>query len=276
MTTEYLTSMKSPFRAAVLGHPISHSLSPNIHRAVIEEYGLSGSYVALDITESALPEFVAAMDETWVGLSLTMPLKVKILELIRSRDELVELTQSANTVYRTASGQLALTNTDIFGIEKALQSSGVQSVSRVLIIGSGATARSAAVAARNLGATSMYVQARNADKRESISDFMREMSVTVDSGDIDYTMMHDFDLVISTLPHGATHTDGITFGEGIHAALLDVTYNPWPSALAATWPNNKIVSGKEMLLWQASRQVELFYGVKAPMEAMRRSLDSSG
>lgn len=266
---------KTPFNAAVLGHPISHSLSPNLHRAVIEEYDLNGSYVALDITEEQLPEFVTDMDDSWVGLSLTMPLKAKILDVIHRRDELVNLTQSANSVYRVESGELALANTDVFGMEKSLRESGLQSVDRVLIIGSGATAHSAAIVARNLGATSTHVQARNASKRALLTDLIVDIGGQATSGVIDLAGVSDFDLVISTLPQGAMHTAGTTLGSDVHATLLDVSYSPWPSALATLWPNNKVVGGKEMLLWQATRQVELFYGVNAPVELMRKALETS-
>lgn len=270
-----MSEYQESFRAAVLGHPISHSLSPNLHRAVLEEYDLAGSYVAIDVTEDQLPHFVSEMDDTWVGLSLTMPLKVKILELIQSRDELVNLTKSANTVYRMESGQLSLANTDVFGIKKALQVSGVDTVERVLIIGSGATARSAVIAVRQLGATFIYVQSRNSNSRQLMVDLVEQVGGHGTSGEINYAEAGDFDLVISTLPSGVAHAEDVSFESDIRATLLDVSYSPWPTALATLWPNENIIGGKEMLLWQATRQVEMFYGVPAPVESMRRALEGT-
>ncbi len=272
MKTNRVSKGETRCRAAVLGHPVSHSLSPALHRAVFEEYDLDCSYIAIDVTEDQLAKFISHMDTSWVGLSLTMPLKVKILELIGEQNELVQLTQSANTVYRLPSGDLALDNTDVFGMENALHESGFHSATHVLIIGSGATARSAVVSARNLGAQSITVQARNTAGRRSLENLIRELGMQASSGDIDLAAAHKFDLVISTVPQGSLQSHVMSMSGKTHGTLLDVAYSPWPSFLADRWPNNHIVSGLQMLLWQATRQVELFYGVSAPVEQMRTAL----
>jgi len=275
METDYVFKGESECKAAVLGHPISHSLSPALHRVVFEEFGLRCSYSAIDVTEDQLPQFLEGLDSTWVGLSLTMPLKVKVLELVGNHDELVTLTQSANTVYRVPSGDFALTNTDVFGMQNALLESGLHMVDRVLIIGSGATARSAVIAVRNLGAQLIRVQARNSNSRQEIVDLINSVGAQSSSGDIDLSESSEFDLVVSTLPQGAIPAQGVSVGENTGAMLMDVSYSPWPSMLARSWPNDQIVSGKEMLLWQATRQVELFYGVSAPVDLMRMALEGS-
>lgn len=272
MKTNRVSEGEVRCRAAVLGHPVSHSLSPALHQAVFEEYDLDCSYSAIDVTEDQLAEFMSHMDTSWIGLSLTMPLKVKILELIGEHNELVQLTRSANTVYRLPSGDLALDNTDVFGMENALRESGCRSAAHVLIIGSGATARSAVVSARNLGAQSITVQARNADGRQLLVNLIRELGMQASSGEIDLSQAHKFDLVISTVPHGSLQSRDMSMSGKTHGTLLDVAYSPWPSELADRWPNNQIVSGLEMLLWQATRQVELFYGVSAPVGPMRKAL----
>jgi|694.fasta_scaffold41292_2 shikimate dehydrogenase len=272
MEIDLVPQRESRYRAAVLGHPISHSLSPALHCAVFKEYELDCSYSAIDVTEDQLAEFISRMDASWVGLSLTMPLKEKILELIGGHNELVRLTQSANTVYRLPTGDLALENTDIFGIENAVRESGFQLADQVLIIGSGATARSAVVAAHNLGAKTIKVQARNALGRQTLVNLISEIGLPASSGDIDLAEIHKFDLVISTVPPGSLQFGDMILAASSNATLLDVTYSPWPSALADWWPNQHIVSGMEMLLWQATRQVELFYGVSAPVGVMRTAL----
>lgn len=259
-------------KAAVLGHPIAHSLSPVLHRAALRELGLDVDYSAIDVTEDALPSFVESLDASWVGLSLTMPLKTKIIEIVPSHDDLVELTQSANTVFRLSDGEFSLTNTDVFGIEKAVRESGLDHADRVLILGSGATARSAVVAARNLGAEKITVQARNEQAINQILSLISRLGISASSGEIDTSQTEDYDLVISTLPPLVPELESAAISRETTAVLLDVTYSPWPTALARLWPTSKVISGKEMLLWQATRQCELFYGNPAPVAAMRESL----
>jgi shikimate dehydrogenase len=154
-----------------------------------------------------------------------MPLKEKILELIGGHNELVRLTQSANTVYRLPTGDLALENTDIFGIENAVRESGFQLADQVLIIGSGATARSAVVAAHNLGAKTIKVQARNALGRQTLVNLISEIGLPASSGDIDLAEIHKFDLVISTVPPGSLQFGDMILAASSNATLLDVTYS---------------------------------------------------
>jgi shikimate dehydrogenase len=260
-------------RAAVLGHPIGHSLSPALHRAGYQELGLDFDYQAIDVTEQELPEFMASLDESWVGLSLTMPLKERITEIIPSTDELVTLTNSANTVHFSTDRSMSLSNTDVYGIGRAIMETlGIEHFERILIIGSGATARSAAVAAKELGATVVDIQARNISTREQVQQVVITLGMESVSADIDLEIVGDYDLVICTLPSNSLDHDQVYIAQGIGTALLDVAYSPWPSLLATRWPNGAIVSGKEMLLWQATKQFEIFTGMPAPVSAMRSAI----
>uniref|UniRef100_UPI0037C832E5 shikimate dehydrogenase family protein n=1 Tax=Salinibacterium sp. TaxID=1915057 RepID=UPI0037C832E5 len=90
--------MTARTRLAVLGSPISHSLSPRIHKAAYEVLGLDWSYESVDVTEGSLADFVTKLDSRWRGLSLTMPLKRGILPLLDSRDSVVDTVGAANTV----------------------------------------------------------------------------------------------------------------------------------------------------------------------------------
>ena len=259
-------------KAAVLGHPISHSLSPVIHSAAIEELGLDINYTAIDVDVDQLADFVGQLDDDWCGLSLTMPLKTEILKIVSSHDRLVELTQSANTVFRSDVGDWTLTNTDVFGICEAVRESGFDSTGSVGILGSGATARSAVAAASELGAQRVFVASRNAQASQEISILASSLGVDlelVSYGSIDFS---DCGLVISTLPGDSAmnYTPLMTVDE--KTVLLDVSYSPWPSDLARWWPNANVISGKEMLLWQATQQWTRFTHTDAPVNAMRLAM----
>src|SRR5438128_2367522 len=102
-------------RAAVLGSPIGHSLSPVLHRAAYAALGLDWTYDAFEVTPEELPAYLDGLDLTWGGLSLTMPLKQAVLPLLHHRAPLVEGTGSANTVV-LRDGERFGHNTDVEGI----------------------------------------------------------------------------------------------------------------------------------------------------------------
>jgi shikimate dehydrogenase len=260
-------------RAAVLGHPINHSLSPALHRAGYQALGLDFDYQAIDVTESELPEFLENLDDSWVGLSLTMPLKERITEIVPTTDALVRLTNSANTVSIAPDRTMSLSNTDVYGIRQSVtESLGINQFERILIIGSGATARSAAAACKDLGAIDVVIRARNVPAREQVQQVAISLGMESSSADLRWEGVGDYDLVICTLPSSAFDHHQIHIDQGIKTALLDVAYSPWPSRLATQWPNDAIVSGKEMLLWQATKQFEIFTGMDAPVSAMRSAI----
>src|SRR5690606_25061057 len=155
-------------RAAVLGHPVAHSLSPVLHRAAYDALDLEGwSYDAVDVEIEDLAGFVAGLDESWAGLSLTMPLKHAIVPMLDHVEPLAELVGAVNTVLvqPSARGSVVLTgaNTDVFGIVAALREaspSGLPAAPRCVVLGAGATAASTLAALGELGCATPLVSAR--------------------------------------------------------------------------------------------------------------------
>ncbi|MCA1712619.1 MAG: shikimate dehydrogenase [Actinobacteria bacterium] len=244
-------------RAAVLGSPIGHSLSPALHRAAYAELGLDWTYDAIEVTAPDLPAFLAGLDGTWAGLSLTMPLKQAVLPLLGSRSSLVDEVGAANTVLLPARhGE----NTDVGGIVDALAAVGVQSVSRAVVLGGGATARSALAALRLLGCLDPVAVVRTPRDLPS-----RQVTWSPD-------VLADCELLISTLPAGAADA----FAPYVRdvPVLLDVVYDPWPTAIASAC-RGLVVPGSAMLLHQAAAQVSLMTGRKPPLAAMAAALKHS-
>lgn len=249
-----------PARLAVLGSPIGHSKSPELHRAAYRELGLDWTYDAVDVTGEALPGFVGGLGAEWRGLSLTMPLKRDVLPLLARQDELVDLTGGANTVLITESG-LAGFNTDVYGLVEALRGSGVVRVSAVQLIGAGATAASVLVAVAALGATEVLVTTRSPDKATALLGLAERLGMAATATGLS-GRRGDFvaDLVVSTLP-GGTRVDLPLPADVLSGAtLLDVAYDPWPSPLAARFleAGGSVISGLEMLVNQALAQVRIF------------------
>ena len=261
-------------RAAVLGSPIAHSLSPVIHRAAYQALGLDWSYEALDITPPQLPGFLANMDESWAGLSLTMPLKETVIEHLDEVDESARRVRAVNTVLPTECGLLGI-NTDVYGMVQALNSAGLKGCSTATILGSGATARSAVAAAAAMGVTSITVCARRLAAALDVCAVAAEFGLVANARDLEPAAdLLTADLVISTLP-GDIAAHWVPFvGDGV-GALQDVSYYPWPTPLAGAWPTKIIASGRDLLLWQAAEQVHLMTGQDAPVLQMRAALDAA-
>ncbi len=275
-------------RAAVLGSPISHTRSPDMHRAAYAELGLDWTYDAIECNDRDFAAFFAGLDEQWRGLSLTMPLKEVVLDVVEDVEDRARQAHSANTVWRTAdSSSWRATNTDIPGICSALGDVGVDRLERVRILGAGATARSAVAAVAEMGAVSIVVHARRPEAADEVVRLARDLGCSSRGADLDVQWGED-DLLISTLPAdaGAPWAAALDADRIGHTALLDASYHPWPTPLAQAWarhaPVAPVASGRDMLLWQAVDQVRLMTGAVTDAnlarvaQVMRSALSTDG
>lgn len=253
-------------RAAVLGSPIAHSLSPLLHRAAYAALDLDWCYDAVEVDADRLPGFLDGLDGSWRGLSLTMPLKQAVLPLLDEVSPLARDIAAANTVVLDG-GRRVGHNTDVHGIVAALAEAGVTSVRRAVVLGGGATARSALAALARLRERSPTLVVRS-EPTETLAA-ARRLGVTPTVVSFSPAVLRGCDLLISTLPAGAA--DRFAAHAADVPALLDVVYEPWPTPLAAACPG-VVVSGVAMLLHQAAAQLELMTGRPAPLEAMREAL----
>jgi shikimate dehydrogenase len=258
-------------RAAVLGSPIAHSLSPVLHRAAYKELGLDWTYDAVECDEPALPGFLASLDVKWAGLSLTMPLKRAVIALLDDVSPMAEMTGVANTVV-LRDGRKSGDNTDVHGIVASLREAGVDRVRTATVLGAGATAISALAAARELGARDARIVARSAERAGLAVEAADRIGLYADFEPWPGSAAAwGTELVVATVPAGGT--DSLVAPATWPRVLLDVVYAPWPTALAAaaTAAGVTVVGGLPMLVHQAARQVELMTGQAAPVEAMRRA-----
>ncbi len=262
-------------RAAVLGRPVGHSLSPLLHRAAYAALGLTDwTYDALDVGADDLPVLLAGLGEEWRGFSVTMPCKQAAADVADVVEPLPRLLHAANTLVRTDAGWRA-ENTDVTGIGMALQLAGVEQVERAAILGAGGTAAAAAVALASLGAEHVDVVVREPVRA---GDLLR----VLDTLDVPTTVVSltsavvEAEVVVSTVPVGGQEAVAAlpwTAGQ----TVLDVLYDPWPTPLATavTAAGGSVIGGLEMLFWQATAQVELMTGQRAPLVARRGASDAA-
>lgn len=268
-------------RAAVLGHPIAHSLSPVLHRAAYAALDLEGwTYRAVDVDEDGLAGFLTGLDGSWAGLSLTMPLKRVVRPLLVAESPLAAAVGAVNTVTFGPEGPTG-DNTDVPGIVEALREAGVERVGRAAVLGGGATATSAIAALARLGCTAPTVHVRSSSTTGDLRAAAERLGVRPELAGLDAAGLQRLagaELVISTLPGGAADAlagavvaAATTGGPGPMPVLLDVVYAPWPTELAARWvpAGGTVVSGFAMLLHQAGDQVRLMTGRPAPLDRMR-------
>jgi shikimate dehydrogenase len=262
-------------RAAVLGSPIEHSLSPVLHEAAYQALGLHAwRYDKIECDELGLSRLVDRMGPEWAGLSLTMPLKRVALTVADEVSPLAEAVGAANTLVFSPAGGRRADNTDVTGMVSALREAGLTRVEQAVILGAGGTADAALAAVRELGHQSPIVLVRNLAHTGELRETAERLGMrpTI-SGSLFTEPLPAADLVISTLPGGATDPLTATRWKP-ETMVLDVVYAPWPtsfagSALAAGCP---VVSGLTVLLYQAVAQVELMTGHPGPVEAMRTAL----
>ncbi|MGV0717948.1 shikimate dehydrogenase [Mycolicibacterium sp. XJ662] len=254
-------------RAAVLGSPISHSRSPQLHLAAYRALGLAGwTYERIECTAEQLPSVVSGFGPEWVGVSVTMPGKFAALRFADERSPRAELVGSANTLVRTADGWRA-DNTDVDGVAGALGAAS----GRAAVLGSGGTAPAVVAGLAQLGVQDITIVARNPDKARPLVDLGERLSAETRWVALG-TQLSGVDVVVNTIPAdvAAQYADTVA---GV-PALLDAIYDPWPTPLAAavSAAGGRVISGLEMLLHQAFAQVEQFTGMPAPKEAMRAAL----
>lgn len=305
MSTDRMT--RSVRRAAVLGKPVAHSLSPVLHGAAYEALGLSGwSYERIELAGEDLAGFVAGLGPEWVGLSVTMPGKRAALEFADVATDRARAVGAANTLVRTAAGTWRADCTDIDGVRGALcEVAGFDGPGdgTGVILGAGGTAAAAVGAFAELGLRRVRLVVREPARAEQTVASARQAGLTVDVlrwDEADFAKLAgECAALVSTVPAGAVRDHAPELARA--RCLLDVIYDPWPTPLAeavasrdgqppghtsggnpsvarpdARLPGERyggrLATGLDMLLHQAFGQVEQFTGSAAPREAMRRAV----
>ncbi|MDT0445632.1 shikimate dehydrogenase [Streptomyces johnsoniae] len=259
-------------RLALLGSPVDGALSPVLHRAAYAAMGLPWTYHAIECQPQDLPRFLGALDGSWRGFSLTMPLKRTVVPLLDEASETVMRIGVANTVVVTPSGRLLGENTDLHGMMQALREADMTTATTVTVLGAGATACTALAAGRELGCDHVVVIARDTGRASSLLGPTAErIGINISIKPWTAAVHHlAVDLVVSALPPHATDALAALWPRGT-GTLMDVVYRPWPSrfAHAAQEAGRSIVGGLPMLVHQAARQVIVQTGLSpAPVIEM--------
>jgi shikimate-5-dehydrogenase len=263
--------------AAVLGSPISHSLSPVLHRAAYDALGLTDwSYRAVECDETALADTLDELARDGLaGASLTMPLKRAVMPMLTDIEATARLVGGANTVIFDDAGWRGA-NTDVAGMHAAMRPAipDVEPGGTAAVLGAGATAAAAVAALGSFSFDRVEIYARRPEAADPLMDIAGsvELDVAVRSWD-DLGRARTAAIVVSTTPADSTQPliEAIDRLNGVEGVLFDVLYSPWPTPLAATWgaAGGLVIGGLELLIEQAAGQVRLMTGREAPVAVMR-------
>ncbi|MBE9373401.1 shikimate dehydrogenase [Saccharopolyspora sp. HNM0983] len=265
-------------RAAVLGSPVEHSLSPVLHGSAYAALGLHDwTYERVRADEQRLVEFVGGLGPEWAGLSVTMPGKRAALSVADEVTDRARSVGAANTLTHRSGGGWRADCTDVDGVRDALRvAGGFESGKRALVLGAGGTAAAALVAFAELGLHEVVLAVREPTRAADSEAAAHRVGLACRTERLDELDLAaaaaGADVVVSTLPAGGADSRARELAGA--ACVLDVIYHPWPTPLAAavTAAGGRVATGLDMLLHQAFGQVEQFTGLSAPRGAMRDAL----
>lgn len=265
----------------IIGHPVRHSLSPNMHNAAFRYMGIKAVYLAFDVTDlDAAVRGVRGLGVS--GLSVTIPWKEDILKLLDEIDPVADKIGAVNTVCNK-NGRLIGYNTDWNGAVRALTAVGCVQDKRVLVLGAGGSARAVTAGLREKGAH-VLVANRTVSKARTLAEAFSSSWLGLDSI---YEELRETppDIVVNTTSVGmAPNTDSMPVSSAFLEALgsaggvvMDIVYAPLETMLLRESAQNGCVTvnGLEMLVLQAAQQFELWTGLSAPVEVMRKALVST-
>lgn len=261
-------------RGAVLGSPITHSLSPRLHKSAFDFLGLDATYEAIDVPAGSLANFFSDRSSDFDYFSLTMPLKEEVLELSVAHSALLSQIQSANTLYRREE-KWSLTSTDGSGFVAALAHVDLHEFHRVLILGAGGTSRAVAGALDSVS-KEIHVLGRSSVRAPALQSAVTQASFEYLSWGVGVDFSA-YDLVVNTTPAGAADLLVERIRSGLTAVLFDVIYKPWPTVLASGWKDigAQVINGLELLIYQGIDQLEIILNQSLDREALASHLRKS-
>ncbi len=248
----------------VVGYPLGHSLSPILHNTAFRQLGLNCCYLPFPV--SNLQDLAPHLAQL-LGLSVTIPHKVAILQYAARLDGTVKATGAANTLVKER-GQFAAYNTDVDGVRSALREPLAAGVQKVVLLGAGGAARAAAVVLLENGCH-VTVLARDRNKARQFAE-----AFGFEFGGLDQGAKYGGDLLINATSVGMSpRTDETPVNPEVldYRFVFDMVYNPLDTRLLkACRDRATTISGLDMFVAQAAKQFELWTGLEAPRRLMRQ------
>ncbi len=264
---------------AVIGDPIDHSLSPNIHSAAFREMNLDSSYIAYRIPKGELEEGIEGLKKIKIdGFNVTIPHKIEMMKYLDKIDESCSLIGAVNTVTYT-NGILKGYNTDMDGFLEPFKKKKLNIVNtKVLLLGAGGAARAIVAGFAKEKANSITIANRTLVNAKNLSEFAKKIGLTANAIKIEDVKdtAKKFDIIVNATSVGLKDESSPISLDGINEKTIvyDIVYMPINTDFIKKGKerNATIIYGYEMLLGQAVRAFEIWHGIEAPYNAMKKAL----
>ena len=242
----------------VIGNPISHSLSPELHNFWIKKNKINALYEKIKLEESGLKNFIDKLRNDEIhGINVTVPFKNKVIKYLDKLSLEVETTNSVNTIYKSGNDIIGH-NTDVAGFELGLRHSKINVLHKsVFILGAGGVVSSIIFSLLSMGCKKIYLTNRTVEKAENIKNKFDEVEI------LKWGEIPNFDIVINATSVGLKG-DSLDLVLNVKDKIFyDVIYNPKETQFLkeAKKNGNKTENGKFMFIYQANQSFSIWNNV---------------
>ena len=263
---------------AVIGDPINHSLSPNIHSAAFRELNLDSSYIGYRIPKGELESGVEGLKKIKIsGFNVTIPHKVEMMKYLDKMDESCSIIGAVNTVVNN-DGVLKGYNTDMDGFLEPLKKRNISiQDKKILLIGAGGAARAIIAGMSKEKAQEVDIANRTTKNAEELSEFATSIGLSTNVKKIEEVKnLQKYNVIINSTSIGLKDEPSPILFEDTNenAVIYDIVYSPMNTDFIKKAKDKKleVIYGYEMLLGQATRAFEIWHEMKAPYNAMKKAL----
>ena len=272
---------------ALIGNPVTHSLSPIIQNAAIKYLGLDLIYIAIPCKDADLKLVINSLKKiNCKGLNITIPYKEKVFDLCSEVTPIANKLKAINTLKLNSDQEWSATNTDVDGFIYPLRSFNLKN-KQSLVLGSGGSARSVIQGLINLNFSKITIISRNKDSlNELINNFSNQKQIEglLNTDNKITELMEETDLIVNTTPVGMKTTDekqlvpyGENFWKSIQSKTIvyDLIYNPAPTPLLKLCDKKGCITidGTQMLVAQGAKSLSFWTnGLEVPIEIMHDAL----
>jgi len=246
----------------VIGNPISHSLSPELHNYWIKQNDIDAIYDKKKFNDNELKNLILDVKKQTInGVNVTVPFKNKIIPYLDELSDEAKKTQAVNTIYLKEKKVIGH-NTDIEGFEIAIRQINFDfDNKKIFILGAGGVVPSIIYASTKMGASEIMISNRTEKKAEKIKDIFNNIKL------IEWGEIPDFDVIINATSLGLNKDDklNLEFTNVVKNKLFyDVIYNPSETDFLSTGKKlgNKYENGKLMFIYQAFSAFKLWHGIE--------------
>lgn len=263
-------------KACVIGYPVSHSLSPKLHRYWLKRYTMMGEYTAIEVSPETLLEFTSSLaSKGFVGCNVTLPHKETIAKLMDELDAPARAIGAVNMVTVTKEGGLKGANTDAYGfIENITSHYPLTNLGKAVVLGAGGAARAVVWALKEAGFSEIAIVNRTPDKAEALKALATHR-ITAHAWEAGPAVLEDAALLVNTTSLGLKGQPPLELDFSMlpaDAIVNDIVYTPLETAFLACARRQgyRVVDGLGMLLWQAVPAFEAWFGKRPEVTAELR------